>query len=377
MGLLSLISPGSHPDPVDRIDSDMSNASWRILFVILVGMKEPRSWNMKRIGLYLIEKHEVRESIHLAKLAEEKCFESVWQGEEYPPFRNARDSLIPLAAIAAVTESIKLGTGVLHTWTRNALTLAMTFATLDELSNGRGMLGIGALWNPLASMMGIDGTEPLTAMREYVEALHDLFRMKTVNVDGKFVKLHNARLTRRPVSIPIYVGATGFKMMELAGEIADGVLMNYLVSPGYNKRAMAFLSKGAAKAGRRLEELDRPQLIACSTDEDADRALDRARLVVAEYLFLEPHIMKASGIKPDLLDAIHATLETWPPKPERLGQALALVDDGLVKSVCAAGTPEDCRQKVREYVAAGSTCPLICPIGGDVEDMIRAFSDGY
>jgi 5,10-methylenetetrahydromethanopterin reductase len=332
---------------------------------------------MRRIGLYLIEKHGIRESVHFAMLAEENGFESVWQGEEYPPFRNARDSLIPLAAIATVTKSIRLGTGVLHTWTRNVLTLAMTFATLDELSNGRGMLGIGALWNPLASMMGIERTEPLRAMREYVEALHDLFDMKTVNVDGKFVKLRNARLTRKPVSIPIYIGATGFRMMELAGEIADGVLMNYLVSPDYNKRAMEFLSKGATKAGRRVEELDRPQLIACSTDEDADRAIDRARLVVTEYLFLEPHIMKASGIRPDVLDVIHTILETWPPKPERLEEALAFVDDNLVRSVCAAGTPEDCRQKVREYVAAGSTCPLICPIGGNVEDMIRAFSDGY
>jgi len=332
---------------------------------------------MKRIGLYLIEKHEIRESVHFAKLAEESGFESVWQGEEYPPFRNARDSLIPLAAIATVTKSIRLGTGVLHTWTRNVLTLAMTFATLDELSNGQGMLGIGALWNPLASMMGIERTEPLRAMREYVEALHDLFDMKTVNVDGKFVKLRNARLTRKPVSIPIYIGATGFRMMELTGEIADGVLMNYLVSPDYNRRALGFLSKGAARAGRRMEQLDRPQLIACSSDEDADNAIDRARLVVTEYLFLEPHIMKASGIKPDLLDVIHTILETWPPKPERLEEALALVDDDLVRSVCAAGTPEDCRQKVREYVAAGSTCPLICPMGGDVEDMIRAFSDGY
>jgi len=332
---------------------------------------------MKRIGLYLIEKHGIRESIDLAMLAEKSGFDCVWQGEEYPPFRNARDSLIPLAAIAAVTKSIKLGTGVLHTWTRNVLTLAMTFATLDELSNGRAMLGIGALWDPLASMMGIARTRPLKAMREHVEALHSLFDMKTVSVEGEFVKLRNARLSSKPISVPIYIGATGFKMMELAGEIADGVLMNYLVSPDYNKRALEFLSKGAAKAGRRIEDLDRPQLIACSIDEDADRAIDAARLVVTEYLFLEPHIMKASGIKPNVLNAIHQILETWPPKPEKLQKALALVNDDLVKSVCAAGTSEDCKQKVREYAAAGSTCPLICPIGGNVEDMIRAFSDGY
>lgn len=332
---------------------------------------------MRRIGLYLIEKHDVKESLELARLAEKSGFDCVWQGEEYPPFRNARDSLIPLAAIAAVTRSIKLGTGVLHIWTRNVLTLAMTFATLDELSNGRGMLGIGALWDPLASMMGIERRNPLKAMREYVEALCSLFAMKTVNVDGEFVKLRDVRLSRKPISIPVYIGATGFKMMELAGEIADGVLMNYLVSPDYNRCALEFLSKGAAKAGRRLEDLDRPQLIACSMNTDADKAIDTARLVVTEYLFLEPHIMKASGVKPDVLDSIHATLETWPPKPAKLQKALQLVDDSIVTSVCAAGTAEDCKQKVREYVNAGSTCPLICPIGGKVEDMIGAFSEGY
>jgi len=331
----------------------------------------------ERVGLYLIEKHPMRESLEYARLAERNGFDCVWQGEEYPPFREARDSLIGAAAIAAVTKSIKIGTGVLHTWTRNVMTLAMAFATLDDLSNGRTMLGIGVLWEPMASMMGITRTKPLKAMREHVEALHDLFDMKTVNAEGEFVKLRNVRLLKKPVSIPIYIGATGFKMMELAGQIADGVLMNYLVSPEYNKKALKSLSQGAEKVGRSIKDVDRPQLVACSMGTDADKALDEARRVVTEYLFLEPHIMKASGIKPDVLDTIHKTLQSWPPKPDRLQTALELVDDDLVRTVCAAGTPEDCRRKVREYVATGSTCPVICPIGGQVGEVIEAFSDGY
>ena len=213
-------------------------------------------------------------------------------------------------------------------------------------------------------MMGIVRRHTLRAMREHVEALHALFDMQTVNVDGEFVKLHNVHLSKKPISIPIYIGATGFKMMELAGEIADGVLLNYLVSPAYNKQALEFLSRGAAKKGRKITDVDRPQLVACSMDEDADKAIDAARRVVTEYLFLEPHIMKASGIKPDVLETIHKTLGSWPPKAEKLKEGLALVDDDLVRSVCAAGTSEDCKEKVREYVAAGCTCPLICPISG-------------
>jgi len=333
-----------------------------------------------RLGLYITERHEIRRSIELAKLAEKCGFEAVWQGEEYPPFTFARESLIPLAGIAAVTTRIKLGTGVLHTWTRNVMTLAMSFATLDELSNGRGMLGIGVLWEPMARMMGIVRKDTLQAMREHVEALHALFDMKTVNVNGEFVKLQNVHLLNKPISIPIYVGATGFRMMELAGEIADGVLMNYLVSPNYNKKALECISKGATKTGRKLENIDRPQLVACFMDEDVDKAMNAARQMLLQYLFTQPHIMRACGVKPDVLESIHETLGSWPPPPNkthRVGEALAQIDDDLVRSVCAVGTSEDCKQKVREYVAAGCTCPLICPLTGHEEDTIEAFSNGY
>ena len=333
-----------------------------------------------RLGLYLTEKHDISHSIELARLAERSGFESVWQGEEYPPFTLARDSIIPLAAIAAVTKSIKLGTGVLHTWTRNVMTLAMSFATLDDLSNGRSMLGMGVLWEPMATMMGIVRKDTLKAMREHVEALHALFSMKTVNVDGEFVKLQNVHLLKKPISIPIYIGATGFNMLELAGEIADGVLMNYLISPDYNRKALEFLSRGAAKVGRKLDDLDRPQLVACFMDEDVDKAMNSARLMLTEYLFTQPHIMKACGVKPDVLENIHEILGSWPPEPakaDRLQEALALVDDDLVRSVCAVGTSEDCKRKVRDYVAAGSTCPLICPLTGHEESTIEAFSSGY
>ena len=333
-----------------------------------------------RLGLYITEKHEIRHSIELARLAERCGFESVWQGEEYPPFTFARDSVIPLAAIAATTKTIKLGTGVLHTWTRNVMTLAMSFATLDELSNGRSMIGMGVLWEPMAKMMGIARRDTLRAMREHVEALHSLFAMKTVNVNGEFVKLQNVHLLKKPFSIPIYIGATGLRMMELAGEIADGVLMNYLVSPDYNRKALEFILRGAAKVGRKVDDLDRPQLVACFMDEDVDKAMNAARLMVLEYLFTQPHIMKACGISPDVLENIHETLGGWPPEPNkvnRMDDALAQVGDDLVKSVCAVGTAEDCKRKVREYVAAGTTCPLICPLTGHEESTIEAFSGGY
>jgi 5,10-methylenetetrahydromethanopterin reductase len=182
--------------------------------------------------------------------------------------------------------------------------------------------------------------------------------------------VHGDRSAR---DIPIYIGATGMKMMELAGEIADGVVLNYLVSPGYNARAMEALAAGAARAGRSVDDLDRPQLVVCSLDQDRDRALDRARELVTQYLGQQPHIGKASGVDQSLLDDIGKVM-TWPAGPEEIRRAMALVPDEVVQMITASGTPEECRAKVAEYVDAGCTCPILYPLGDDVEAMLDAFS---
>src|SRR5262249_42964339 len=178
---------------------------------------------------------------------------------------------------------------------------------------------------------------------------------------------------RTPKNVPIYIGATGMKMMELSGEIADGVLLNYLVSPAYNRQAMEHLRVGAQRAGRSVESIDRPQLIICSLDEDRGRALDGARELVTQYLGQQPHIMKASGVSQELLDEIGRAL-TWPAEEHQIREAMRLVPDEVVQLITASGAPEECRAKVREYIEAGCTCPVLYPLGDDVRAMIDAFS---
>ena len=163
------------------------------------------------------------------------------------------------------------------------------------------------------------------------------------------------------------------KMMELAGEIADGVLLNYLVSPAYNREAMDHLRIGAARSGRSVEQIDRPQLVVCSLDQDRDRALDNARELVTQYLGQQPHIMKASGVSQDLLDEIGRVL-TWPAEEHQIREAMKLVPDEVVQLITASGTPDECRAKVQEYIEAGCTCPVLYPLGDDVRAMIDAFS---
>ncbi len=328
-----------------------------------------------RVGLYLQDGHPIRESMALAAYAESRGFEAVWQAES----RLVREATVPMAAMAATTERIKVGSGVVDCWSRNPARLAATFSTLDDLAPGRVILGIGAWWDPLASKVGITRDKPLTAMREIVMSVRALLANETVTFHGEHVHLDGVELDyvyqeRRPKNVPIYIGATGLRMMELTGEIADGVVLNYLVSAQYNAQAMEALARGAARAGRSVDDLDRPQLIVCSLDDDRQRALDAARLMITQYLGQQPHIMKASGVPESLLDEIAGVL-TWPATHEQVEAASKLVPDEIVQMLAAAGTPDECRARVRRYVDEGCTCPILYPLGDDARAMIDAFAD--
>jgi 5,10-methylenetetrahydromethanopterin reductase len=328
-----------------------------------------------QVAVYLQDAHAVREGMEIARYAESKGFHAIWQAES----RLVREATVPMAAFLAVTERIKVGSGVVNNWTRNPALLASTFSTLDDLAPGRVILGIGAWWEPLASKVGVNRTKPLLAMRETVEAVRALLADQHVTYDGEFVHLDGVELDyvhqeRRPKDVPIYIGATGMQMMELAGEIADGVVLNYLVSPIYNDKAMDHLERGARRAGRSATDLDRPQLVVCSLDEDRAAALDAARLLVTQYLGQQPHIMKASGVPESLLEDISKVL-TWPATAEEVEAASKFVPDEVVQMITASGTAEECKAKVAEYVHRGCTCPVLYPLGSDVHAMIDAFAD--
>ena len=326
-----------------------------------------------RVALYLQDAHPIREGMAHAQYAELKGFEAVWQAES----RLVREATVPMAAFASVTNSIKVGSGVVDCWSRNPARLAATFSTLDDLAPGRVILGIGAWWDPLAAKVGISRAKPLRAMREIVTAVRGLLHNETVTMNGDFVHLDGVELDyvyqeRRAKSVPIYIGATGMQMMELTGEIADGVVLNYLVSPDYNQKALEALAIGADRAGRSLDDIDRPQLVVCSVHEDHQTAIDMARLMVTQYLGQQPHIMKASGVPQSILDKVGSVL-TWPASHEQVVAASRFVPDEIVHMLTASGTPAEARQQVAHYMRNGCTCPILYPLG-DVRAMIDAFS---
>ncbi|MHA2139725.1 MAG: LLM class flavin-dependent oxidoreductase [Candidatus Hodarchaeales archaeon] len=335
--------------------------------------------NYKRVAIYLQDKHSIPESMEFAKYAEKKGFEAIWQAES----RLARVASVPMAAMAAVTKEIKLGSGVINNLVTVAPAVAATFSTMDQMAPGRFICGIGAWWEPLASKVGTPRTKPLKRMREYVTVLKKLFNMETVTFDGEFVKVDGITLDivhgdpDKAREVPIYIGATGMKMMELTGELcgqklADGVVLNYMVTPDYNKTALKHLEIGAKRGGGSLDDIDRPQLIVCSMDHDRDKALDAARELLTQYMGQQPHLMKASKMPQDILDKIHAEL-TWPATKEQIRKAMRHIPDEIVQKITASGTPDECYDRVQQWVDNGCTCPILYQLSDDVKLMIDTF----
>jgi 5,10-methylenetetrahydromethanopterin reductase len=328
----------------------------------------------QRIALYLQDAHELRDGLDYVQYAEKRGFEAVWQAES----RLVRDAIVPMAAYAAVTQRIKVGSGVINNWTRNIGLLAATFLTLDDLAPNRIICGIGAWWDPLAKNVGINRQKPLTAMKETVTILKKLLSMEKVTYHGEFIHVDGIELDvvhgrKEPRNVPVYIGATGDQMMEMTGEIADGVVLNYCVPPEYNINALQLLEKGADRAKRVLDEIDRPQLIVCSVDNDKARAIDTTRELLTQYLAQQPHIAKASGVSTEVVKNIQSILG-WPATHEQIQKAKHLVPEELILRITASGTPQEAKLKVNEYIKQGCTCPILYPVGGDVKLLIDTFA---
>lgn len=335
----------------------------------------------QRMALYLQDKHDIQYELEIAKYAEDRGFSEIWQADT----RLARDCVVMMSALLTSTKKLRVGSGVLPIWTRNAAVIAATWSTMWELAGkaddkSRVMLGLGAWWEPIAGRVGVNRIRPLKAMRENVEAIRQLFGMQEVTYQGEFVNLEKVKLDvafgdTSPRDIPIYIGATGDKMLELAGEICDGVVLNYVVSVDYIKQAIQKVEAGAKKAGKSLAQVDLPELLVCSlSDKDPAAAMAEGKKLVAYYLATEPHIMKASNVSEELLEKVQAIM-SWPATEEDYIRASKVIPDEVVRQLMAVGTTTECRAKVNEYIDAGVTCPILFPMMPDIKPVVDAFAD--
>lgn len=308
---------------------------------------------------------EVTEMVRAAKRAEDLGYESVWVAET----RFARDGFVPAAAIAAATEHVKVSTGVVNVFTRSPVLLATSYATLDELSGGRAVFGIGPGSPLVLGPQGHAFEKPLTRLREYVEVSRRLIAGEEVHYEGECVSVRGVELEFSPVrsSIPVYMGVTGPRAMGLVGEISDGVLMNGFTSCAYVRRSIRKIEAGCEKAGRSIDEVDLAIGLVTSVDERGDVARDRVRPLIAMYLSRFPNIARETGYGEDYLARVREKVSKG-----GLTAGAALISDEVVDDLAVAGTPEHVRERIAEYREAGIHCPVLFAVGPDLDATLEA-----
>jgi 5,10-methylenetetrahydromethanopterin reductase len=329
---------------------------------------------MNRTGLIFVGAPSVPEMVMLAQRAEAEGFESVWVAET----RLTRDAVTAVAAIAGATRRLRVGTGIVNVYTRNAALLALTFATLDELAPGRIVMGLGAGSPLVLAPQGVQFERPLTRLREYCEVIPRLIAGEAVSYAGEAVRLDGARiedvLARSSVAqprrrIPLYLAATGPRAVEYAGTVADGVLLNVCLPTRYVRERVSRLEAAAERAGRGAGEIEVGMCIVVSPHADARSGRDAARRFVAVYLSLFPNVARETGLDQVAIEALRAA--------HALGgvdAAALLVGDDVVGKLTASGTVEDCRRRIDEYRAAGVELPVLAPVDGALELTIASLA---
>ena len=300
--------------------------------------------------------------------AEKRGFESAWIVES--SLTPGKDAISYLGALSVSTERIGLATGVINLFSRSATLIASTMATLDEMSKGRIILGIGTGHSVISPYHSIDFRDPLNRMREYIYVFRKLVTGTQVNYEGKYVQIKNLKLNLQPVRkrIPIYIATVSERLARVAGEIADGVLF-VLVSPNRVKELVKAVREGAESAHRPFDEVDVACYLPTFLMKDSIRAMREARQTIAGYgrSLHYRRLYRKMGYRKeaDLLK------EAW--AKGGMESALPQVPERMAQDLVPVGSPQDCIKRVDEYRRVGVKLPVIQPTysPGDLDSNVR------
>lgn len=290
----------------------------------------------------------VEEAINLAGTLERVGYRWLWVNDD----RLAKDPFAVLAGAALRTRSINLGPGVTNPYSRHPALIATSAATVDELSEGRAVLGLGA-GGTNHRMLGIERRAPAGALRDAIELIRRLMAGEHVTVEGAIVRARDAELDFEPLRrrVPIYLGARGPRLLELGGELADGVIFGNVATIEGWQYALGHLRAGARRGGRDLRELELLAWLYTSIDDDPAAARDAVRPMVATTLVTSRTIIDRLGF--ELPEAFSKTMEReqWQLARSVIGPASADVPDELVNKLALAGTAEQCREALLGLLA--------------------------
>ena len=305
------------------------------------------------------------EIVECVRLAEELGYESAWMAEGH-----AGDQFAILGACAAATKRIALGTAISSVFVRSAPTIAMAAATVDQLSGGRFILGLGSSHRvQVEGEHGIPFDRPIPRLRETVAIVRALLQDGVVAHEGEVIRIERFELWFTPLRprLPIFLAALFPKLLQIAGELADGILLTYPTLES-GRRAAEHVAIGARRAGRKPEDVEIASLLPCQVAASGAEARERLRPGIAFYVGFFPRYNRLLA-EAGFADAVAAVKTAW-DRGDREGAA-RLVPDALIDAVALAGTPQECRAKIERYRASGIRLPIVTPRGGGPDPKAR------
>ena len=299
-----------------------------------------------RLGITIpLEGFNNRRLLDLVRRAESLGYTDVWSMEAF-----GNDAFSPLAAAAAVSENLRLGTAIVPVFTRPPTLIAMAAATVQQISGGRLVLGVGTSTPTIVEQwMGVPFKKPVTRLRETVEALRAIFAKNRVVMDGKTVKINGFRLeVDLDAPPPIFIGAQGPLMLRTAGELGDGVITNF-ITPEALPAMLEHVKEGALGAGKDPAELDVVCRIVTVVDEDVEQVRAELRRYLTAYVTVPQYnqFFRWIGFEAEAAGAIAA----WNAGDRK--KAMQCISARMVDSIHVFGDADACRARLQVYAKAG------------------------
>ena len=323
---------------------------------------------MAGIGTFISAGRSLDDAIQRAKLADELGFDSV-----YTTHIAGRDSLTVLTAYAAATERVKLGTGVLPIFSRTPASTAQTAATIDEYSDGRMVIGLGVSHKvTVENWFDSEIVKPVTQMREYAGIVKAILRGEPAP-DGEFFNTNFAFMGYPPrPELPVYIAALSPNMLQLAGEIGDGVML-WLCSPEYIRAVVVpEVTKGREKAGKTLDGFDIVAAVPAALTDERDTVLETMRGDLVTYLSLPFYraMLERSGFEDEIAE-FDAGMGAGDVEKAKVG-----ISERMLTALSGIGSADDVRAGIERYRDAGAVSPCAGAIPRtDFEATLRAAAD--
>lgn len=319
--------------------------------------------------------------LKIAKVNEEAGFDSLWFPDHllFIPPGIVPEAWSMLAAAAILTSRALLGTCVSDPHRYNPAVLAQKVATVDNLSGGRAILGLGAGEAMNLEPFGINWKRPVSKLVEFITLVRKLWTGEVLNYNGKFWRFKNAFLQITPLKgkVPIYLGANSQRTLRLAGELADGWL-SIPLPPKLYKQRLTFIKEGTEKAGRSFDEIDVGIYLYTAVAENAEDAYKQIESMKAQIIPAPELLIESGydiGLPEDLKSISYFKIL---PDSEHIEKLLAYneyIPKEAAIEFSVAGTPNDCIEKLDKYIKAGARHILLINAGPNPPQTLKVYSE--